>query len=375
MWSPDDRPQRGGRPQPQQLINHSNVSNQHLVRSPDDRPRRGRGSEPASPPPHQIRKSYPDIIGVGTQHPLKKPHKVGDAEYEIPLRDSAQEQSYGAIPESTTPTGSSARPRSSRPPRRKSETTPLGQRPPSPLTHSHHRRSNSDSKFGRHRRASSDHLRQTETEQQAGGRHRRSSSERFTSKGPGRVRKSLVPYAPNRRRSHSGSSLPRPAHVRTPSSMSEASLGAASVATSTSMVSHVTDISKSQFFGGTTESGHAQLHFPYENVRLTTDDALPTGVLYMRHVDEEQYEDYHIFNDEHNVPWDLDGDLPCQCTCLKCIGCTERNQQLVRWCSYTDSARCRDIRVATKEEHDSHICSILFVLTLTGTMSLHHDGK
>jgi hypothetical protein len=64
-------------------------------------------------------------------------------------------------------------------------------------------------------------------------------------------------------------------------------------------------------------------------VRLTMDNALPTGVLYMRHVDEEQYEDYHVFNDEQSqIPWELDCDLPCQCTCLKCIGCTERNQQL-----------------------------------------------
>jgi hypothetical protein len=94
------------------------------------------------------------------------------------------------------------------------------------------------------------------------------------------------------------------------------------------MVSHVTDISKSAFFGGTTESGKVQLHFPFENVRLTMDDALPTGVLYMRHVDEEQYEDYHILNDEHSVPWELDGELPCQCVCEKCVGCTERNMQL-----------------------------------------------
>jgi len=349
-------------PPPQNMHLHASyndVGSQRRVRSPHGQsPQNRRSTEVSSPSIQDIRKSYPVVSPDGSAHPLKvSPHVTqGEEEYEIPLRDSAQEQSYGAIQEIVTPSRSS-RSKASKPPWRKPETSPHGQRPPSPLTSSH-RRVSSDSKFGRHCRTSSDRLHQTNFE--PGGNHRRSNSDRLRPKGLGRVRKNLNPCPPNMRRSSSGGALggrkrplhvrgsssvsevssnmrrsssggalggwTRPLHVRASSSVSEVSLGA-SVATSTSMVSHVTDISKSAFFGGTTATGNVQLHFPFENVRLTMDDALPTGVLYMRHVDEDQYEDYHIMNDEHSVPWDLD-ELPCHCTCLKCIGCTERNQQL-----------------------------------------------
>lgn len=263
----------------------------------------------------------------GPEHPLKRSTHDNE-EYQVPLKDALPTQSYGAIRETTTPSRSS-RLRSSRPPRRKSETA-SNQRPPSPLSRASHRRASSDSKpsVGRHRRVSSD-LVHANGSDPLHPKHRRSNSDRPPT-GLAKIRKS-VPFTANRRRSSSGGAIAgsrnRPSHNRA-SSLSEVSVGA-SVATSTSMVTHVTDISKSAFFGGTDKTGKVQLHFPFESVRLTMDNALPTGVLYMRHVDEEQYEDYHVFNDEQSqIPWELDGDLPCQCTCLKCIGCTERNQQL-----------------------------------------------
>jgi hypothetical protein len=70
-----------------------------------------------------------------------------------------------------------------------------------------------------------------------------------------------------------------------------------------------------------------QLRFPYENVRLRVDDALPPGYFYKQYIAEEDFEDYHL-NDEMNGPWEIDEDLACNCTCHNCSGCTARQKLL-----------------------------------------------
>jgi hypothetical protein len=89
----------------------------------------------------------------------------------------------------------------------------------------------------------------------------------------------------------------------------------------------VSDMSKTSLFGGMTESGKIQSRFPFENVQLRVDNTLPPGYFYKQYLGEEEFEDYHLNNDDWNGPWEIDQDLACNCICLKCSGCTERQRQ------------------------------------------------
>lgn len=109
------------------------------------------------------------------------------------------------------------------------------------------------------------------------------------------------------------------------------------------MSSVVSNISKSEFFGGVDERGRVQMHFPFEAIRLVMIDpeqpALRRGHLYLDgHVgDFEQFEEYHRLTDGINdgvlgPQWeslDKPANL-CGCTCNNCNGCLGKKHLLPR---------------------------------------------
>lgn len=86
----------------------------------------------------------------------------------------------------------------------------------------------------------------------------------------------------------------RPSHRRSYSNAS--SVGAGSVASEASFVTHTTDIRKSAYFHSVDkETGNAQLHYPNEHIFVCTDDpGLTNGKVYkVADYDEEAFEEYH----------------------------------------------------------------------------------
>lgn len=175
-----------------------------------------------------------------------------------------------------------------------------------PGQHSH-RRINSDGPLrGAHRRVgSSDELPPT-------GHSRRHSS---------------------RSRSFSAGNVKRPTHRRADST--------SSMKSNVSMASVVSNISKSEFFGGVDEKGRVQMHFPFEAIRLVMIDpeqpTLRRGHLYLdgQVGDFEQFEEYHRLVEGNNegafAPQWESLDKPanvCGCTCSNCNGCLGKKQLL-----------------------------------------------
>ena len=135
----------------------------------------------------------------------------------------------------------------------------------SPTAAEGHRRNNSDGLRGAHR-----HVGSNEEMTYAAGNHRRQGSRgRSSSAGAGKL--------PTHRRADSFTSM-----------RSNASIG-----------SVVSNISKSEFFGGFDQKGRVQLHYPFESTRLVMIDpeqpSLRCGHLYLDRCndDYEQFEEYH----------------------------------------------------------------------------------
>jgi hypothetical protein len=155
-----------------------------------------------------------------------------------------------------------------------------------------------------------------------------------------------------RSRAYSGSAPPAQlrAHHR---SWSRASLTDFSVASVASMVSVVSDISKSHFFAGVTDGGQVQMHYPAEHCRLIMQPTLPRGNVFCHPTDPAVYEAYHMAAEEvqqlqlEHMDDDEDDDLPhyggpsagvapqnpyrsldCHCRCQNCAGCTGKHQLL-----------------------------------------------
>lgn len=149
---------------------------------------------------------------------------------------------------------------------------------------------------------------------------------------------------PSRARTFSGSAL-APRHRRSLSRQSSTEFSVASVA---SMMSVVSDISKSAFFGGVTDSGQVQMHYPTEHVRLIMQGSLPRGHVFCHPIDPLAYENYHLIAEEVQLlQWEHIEDDPfdslpeggrsrsgssgafnphkslqCRCRCNNCAGCT-----------------------------------------------------
>lgn len=92
-------------------------------------------------------------------------------------------------------------------------------------------------------------------------------------------------------------------------------------------MSVVSDIRKSAFYGGYDEAtGNTQMHYPNENIHLTTNKDLKDGWIYRVPVDPEMYEEYHRAAEDAMI-WEdaeLDQELhKCGCKCPACFhGCT-----------------------------------------------------
>jgi hypothetical protein len=114
-----------------------------------------------------------------------------------------------------------------------------------------------------------------------------------------------------------------------------------SMRSNVSMGSVVSNISKSEFFGGVDGQGRVQMHFPFESVRLVMVDSeqpsLRRGHLYLdRGVDDyDQFEEYHRLTEGNNdvlvgPQWEyLDRLGPiCDCNCNNCNGCIGKKNRL-----------------------------------------------
>lgn len=146
--------------------------------------------------------------------------------------------------------------------------------------------------------------------------------------------------------------VPPPAMRGHRRSVSRASSTDFSVASIASMVSVVSDISKSAFFGGVSETGNVQMHYPTEHVRLIMQESLPRGHVFCHPTDDAVYEAYHAAAEEiimqqwenvdedddlglnmqhgslqHNNPYKS---LQCHCRCNNCAGCTGKTRLLPR---------------------------------------------
>jgi hypothetical protein len=142
---------------------------------------------------------------------------------------------------------------------------------------------------------------------------------------------SVLNNGPNRRLSGSAVPSPRrlplgssssveatskPGHRRVSSGMSHYS-AASYAGTEASMMSFVSDIRQSAFFGGVNErTGKVQMHFPTSNVHLIPvdqtreqyyDPPLQIGRIYQVAVHDEDYEDYHRAA-EDGASWSLEED-------------------------------------------------------------------
>eukprot|EP00797_Seminavis_robusta_P028147 Sro53_g031570.1 n/a (388) ;mRNA; r:124438-125601 len=117
-------------------------------------------------------------------------------------------------------------------------------------------------------------------------------------------------------------------HRRSSSLASYSSATGVSVQSEASFLSVVSDIRKSSFYSGYNEStGKMEMHYPQENVHLTTSKDLTTGWIYATEVDTEAFEEYHRAAEEAMM-WE-DEDLynleyhKCTCQCPACYhGCT-----------------------------------------------------
>ena len=129
------------------------------------------------------------------------------------------------------------------------------------------------------------------------------------------------------------------------------------------MVSVVSDISKSAFFGGVTEGGQVQMHYPTERVRIIMQKSLPRGHVFCHPIDPNVYGAYHLAAEEiQTLQWEHveDGEdeddnflqqhqhpphlqshsgsqtnplspyksLQCRCKCNNCAGCIGKTQLL-----------------------------------------------
>jgi len=85
------------------------------------------------------------------------------------------------------------------------------------------------------------------------------------------------------------------------------------------MVSVVSDIRKSSYFGGYNDRGDAELLYPISQVHLVMDKSLSVGRVYQVPIPTQQYEDYHLaVDDEEELG--LDGGA-CGCDCPHCAAC------------------------------------------------------
>lgn len=139
----------------------------------------------------------------------------------------------------------------------------------------------------------------------------------------------------SRSRSFSAGNVKRPTHRRGDSMTS--------IRSNMSMGSVVSNISKSEFFGGVDEKGRVQMHFPFEAVRLVMIDveqpSLRRGHLYFdgRMDDFDNFEEYHRLtegaNDGIMAPQWESLDKPnhsqlCSCRCNNCNGCLGKKNLL-----------------------------------------------
>lgn len=239
-----------------------------------------------------------------------------------------------------------------------------------------------------HRRASSDDARrmlQQQSRQQTKPTGHRTHSRHGSAGGrlllpadPLRARKKVEgtnttntnSIIPNRQRAGSGSLLPmgspnlvsgrppasasstgscagggggRPTHRR---GSSLASTSGMSFMSEASMISIVSDIRKSVFFGGIHEkSGKVQLNYPFGNVHLLPieremDDlvnkgskSLQLGRLYKVTIDDEEFEEYHRAAEDSSWLGDYEDDMShgfcggerrCRCDCPNCATCSHK---------------------------------------------------
>ena len=128
---------------------------------------------------------------------------------------------------------------------------------------------------------------------------------------------------------------PKPGHRRIDSATSAASFNSAlSFVSDMSVTSYISDIGKSKLFKAVTESGDVQLHLPIDNVRLTMDPDLESGILYKQKDEDEieQYEDYHLLCTDPTAQdlrgFDLDDEVACNCTCKNCNHCSSKRDVL-----------------------------------------------
>lgn len=128
---------------------------------------------------------------------------------------------------------------------------------------------------------------------------------------------------------------PKPGHRRIDSATSAASFNSAlSFVSDMSVTSYISDIGKSKLFKRITESGDVQLHLPIDNVRLTMDPDLESGILYKQKDEDEieQYEDYHLLCTDPTAQdlrgFDLDDEMACNCTCKNCNHCSSKRDVL-----------------------------------------------
>jgi hypothetical protein len=108
----------------------------------------------------------------------------------------------------------------------------------------------------------------------------------------------------------------------------------ASLTSTMSVGSVVTDITKSALFEGVTESGLVKFHLPSDNINLIMDSNLRPGTL-LKHRDEDEFgrfTEYHIVSSgDAQAFWqDLldEEEGPCTCSCDNCIHCTTKAQLL-----------------------------------------------
>jgi hypothetical protein len=117
-------------------------------------------------------------------------------------------------------------------------------------------------------------------------------------------------------------------HRRRSSSIASYSSAGVSVQSEASFVSVVSDIRKSSFYSGyNANTGNFEIHYPRENLHLSTSKDLHPGWIYAAQVDTEAFEDYHRSSEE-SMLWegeDLNnlGYRKFSCQCLACHqGCT-----------------------------------------------------
>mmetsp|Transcript_13433 Transcript_13433/g.38733 ORF Transcript_13433/g.38733 Transcript_13433/m.38733 type:complete len:462 (-) Transcript_13433:123-1508(-) len=131
----------------------------------------------------------------------------------------------------------------------------------------------------------------------------------------------------------SGNLRGKPTHRRADST--------SSMLSNASRSSVVSNIFKSEFFGGVDEKGRVQMHFPFEAIRLVMVDpeqpTLRSGHLYLdgHQKDYDQFEEYHRLTEEANdgiiAPQWESLDKPanlCGCTCNNCNGCLGKKHLL-----------------------------------------------